>query len=116
MDPLEQQLKRALEPKEPPAGFTRRVLARAQEQARQQVRTPAQAETWSLAAFLRPAWRTALAGALAGLMLLAAGMAYRRHQERLRGEKARAELMQALEIASSQLNQARALVLQDMRR
>lgn len=112
MDPLETKLKRALELKEPPAGFADRVVARALEEAAAARQRRAQAGPdrspfgwfgWLFAS----GWRTALAGGLAGLLLLGSGLAYRRHEERVRGEKAAAEVILALEIASSKLNRVR---------
>ena len=112
MEPLEEKLKRALEQKEPPAGFAGRVLAHVRAQAsaapgRQTTLRPVQA--W----LLRPAWRAVLAGALAALMVLGAGLAYYRRQERLRGEQARKQLLLALQIASSQLKQVRQVFVED---
>lgn len=58
----------------------------------------------------RRPWRVALAGGLAGVMLLSGGLAYRQRLQR--AEKARAELLTALQITSSKLNQARQAVLE----
>ena len=121
MDPLERQLKRALEPQEPPAGFAERVLARAPARTRATDAAPRAARqwwrlAWNFRSIWRPSRRMALAGGLAGLMLLAGGLAYHQRQERVRGEAARAELMTALQIASFQLNRVRQVVVQEARR
>jgi len=118
MDPLELKLKRALEPKEPPAGFADRVVAGALEEAAAARQRRAQAAPdrslvgWWFGWLFRPAWRAALAGGLACLLLVAGVLAYRQRQERVReervrGEKAAAEAILALEIASSKLNRVR---------
>ena len=117
MDPLELKLKRALEQDDPPAGFTERVMARVLEENSTARTAPRETPVrWRPTWLFRPAWRTALAGGLAALMLLGAGLAHRQRQERLRGEKARAELMLALEIASSQLNRVRQVMVEESRR
>ena len=108
MDPLERQLKRALEAKEPSAGFAERVMARVREK-------PAPAVRWGFPFLWRPAWRMALAGGLAALMLLGAGLAYQRRQERRRAEAAAAELITALRITSTELNRVRQVVTEQAR-
>jgi len=109
MDPLEKQLKHALERKEPSAGFTEHVLARVREKPRAAESGPA--GWW----FFRPAWRAALAGGLAVVMLFGAGLAYRRRQERRRAEEARAQLITALQITSAELNRVRLLLMEPAR-
>lgn len=124
-DPLEQRLRQALEPKEPSEGFAARVMVRvAQAEAREWHRLPARGHRLKACAawLFRPAWRMTLAGAMAGLLLLGGGFIYQRHEQRLRAEterlqaeKARAELMLALEITSQKLNQVRQVLVSDMR-
>lgn len=117
MDPLELKLKRALEREDPPAGFAERVMARVLEETSTAGTAPREAPVrWWPTWLFRPAWRAALAGGLAAVLLLGAGLAYRQRQERLRGEKARAELMLALEIASSKLNRVRQVMVEESRR
>ncbi len=113
MDPLEKQLKRALERKEPSAGFAERVLARVREKPRAAEPAPA---GWRGFPFLwRPAWHAALAGGLAVVMLFGAGLAYRRRQERRRAEEARAQLITALQITSAELNRVRLILMEPTR-
>ena len=123
-DPLEQRLKRALERDEPPEGFAERVMARVEQRRdREGAHRPALVPLWPFAWLFRPAWRMALVGALACMMLLSAGVAYREHQlrlkaeqERLKAEQARAELMLALEITRSKFNHAGKIVINEMNR
>ena len=98
MDPLEQRLKEVLGRQDPPAGFTRRVLARI-------VAPHRKPDPWRR--LFLPSWRMALAGALATVLLAGGGVLYQQRQERLRGEAARDQLLQALEITSLELNRVR---------
>jgi len=117
-DPIERRLKQALAPTDPPEGFAQRVMARV---ARGEAPRP-EPSHWPLFGWLlAPAWRTALAGALACLLLLTVGLAYREHRlrlqaeaERARAEQAREELILALRITGVQLNRARNIVLRQM--
>jgi ABC-type xylose transport system permease subunit len=117
-DPWEMKLKQALARSDPPEGFAERVMDRV---ARGEAPQP-QPSRWPLLGWLlAPAWRTALAGALACLLLLTAGLAYREHRlrlkaeaERARAEQAREELILALRITGVQLNRARNIVLRQM--
>ncbi len=106
MSRLEDELRNALRREQPPAGFAERVLARAAQPRR---------TFWD---FLRlPAFRWAMAGALC-LIFVIAGLEYQQQrQERLRGEAAKAQLMQALRITGSKLQFANRRVrsLQDSR-
>jgi hypothetical protein len=81
MDDLEEQLRRAFAPEDPPAGFAGRVMERAGG-----TRRPA------------PRWRAAAA---AVLILAGGGYGYRLH----RGEMAKREVLLALRIASVKVNQ-----------
>jgi hypothetical protein len=97
MDNLEKQLARALTRKDPPADFTTKVMARITNKK-------ARLRWWD---FMMSAQRAALAGGLAGLMLIGgAGVAYQQHQanERRRGEAARGQLLLALRVTGTQLN------------
>ncbi len=109
-DLLEKQLKRALEREEPPAGFAERTLARILAAPQRTERVWWQ-QSWAFLFAGRPAWRVALAGGLAAMMLLGAGFVYRQRQERQRAEEARSELLTALQIASSELNRVREVVV-----
>ncbi len=101
MSRLEDELRAALRREQPPAGFTARVLARATQPRRR---------FWD---FLRgPAFRWAVAGGLA-LLMVVAGLEYRREQqERARGEAAKAQLMLALRLTGSKLKLAQQKVQQ----
>ena len=98
MSPLENELKSAMERREPPEGFADRVMARI---------PPRKRRAWS------HSWFAAAAAALIAI----AGPAAYEHQkaERLRreGERAKAELVMALEIASEKLQHTRAKVLKN---
>jgi len=104
MEPLEleRRLKRALEAQDPPEDFTDRVLKRCMEQERKPRPAREERAPWTQWLF-PPRWRMALAGSLA-MIVLATGIGYRQHQERLRGEKARAELMLALHITGKEIS------------
>lgn len=96
---FDDELKAALERREPPAGFAERVLARAQSPAA--ARVPSWRERWGgwLTPSPRPAWVTA--GVVAAMLLVTSGIEYRR---RAQGELAKQQVMLALEIAGSKLN------------
>jgi hypothetical protein len=85
MDELENQLRRALERVDPPAGFAERAIAR----------TRAKDTT--------PRW---LAAAAALLVLTGAGYAYRWHE----GQTAKREVLLALRITSAKLTHIQARV------
>lgn len=125
MDPLEQRLKRALEAQDPPVGFTERVLQRvAAEHNKPALAEPRPEEVpgrwnfrawlframWATGLDLQRGWRLALAGSLA-VAILGVGIGYRQHQERVRGEKARQELMLALEITGKQINRVHHILI-----
>ena len=97
MNQLEEELRKALRRVEPPAGFAERVLART---AADKGKEKAHARSWFSwlgGSGLRWATACALCAALA-----ASGIAYH-HEERKRGEQAKAQLMLALRITSSKL-------------
>jgi anti-sigma factor RsiW len=101
MKDLENELRSALKRKEPPANFAANVLARiAREPAPRAGWRQALASIWSA-----PRLRWVMAGALA-CVLIGAGVVHlhRVEQERAQGEAAKAQLIQALRIASTKLN------------
>jgi hypothetical protein len=102
MNPLDQELKNALRRREPPADFTRRVMANLQPD-----RPPKPGWGGALRNLYRfPALRWAAAAALCASLVIVL-LAYRRHQQTLaRGEMARAKVMLALRITSAKLNVA----------
>ena len=90
MTPFEEDLKRALERQEPAADFTARVLARCAVE-------DTKARGW-----LR-AWR--LAAVAAALLVAAGGTVYQRHEREVRGLAAKRELILAVRIAGSKLQE-----------
>jgi len=90
MTDFEDQLRRALERKEPSPGFAARVVARAT-----QARRPAPWASWR-------GWAAAAVAASLGVVGLGLEM---EHRQRVReqGEAARAQLIQAMEITSNKL-------------
>jgi|SRR5579864_7309382 len=96
MTEFEDQLRRALERKEPSGDFTARVMARATQPKR-----PLAWMSW------RASWRSwAAVGVAASLCLGALGLEMEhRLRERLQGEAARAQLIQAMRITSAKLHQ-----------
>ena len=89
---FEDQIRRALERREPPAGFAERVIARTATPPR-----PVRSTLWH-------GWR-GWAAALAAAAFLVAGIDLeQRHRQTVReGEAARAQLLQALQITSGKL-------------
>ena len=101
MKDLENDLRKALERREPPAGFAERVLAQLELAP-----TPKPGWREALISLVRvPSLRWATAGVVACLLLTLGALHYRRVQlERAAGEAAKAQVMQALRIASKKLN------------
>lgn len=100
MNPLDDELKRALERREPPDGFTRRVLERAGAGAKRGGARRGLGWLWL------PQFRWA-AAAVAGLLIAASAVEYQRYRRaQAEGERAREQVMLALQIASSKLNGA----------
>lgn len=101
MKDLENELRSALRRREPPPGFSERVLAQIDA-------APAPKARWRLALaslFRMPSFRWAATGVAACLLLTLGALHYRRvKQERAAGEAAKAQVMQALRIASKKLN------------
>lgn len=85
MDELEDQLRRAFQRIDPPAGFAERAIARARRKG------------------VPPRW---LAAAAAVLVLAGAGYAYRWHE----GQTAKREVLLALRITSAKLTHIQAQV------
>ena len=96
MSPLENELKSAMGRREAPAGFTDRVMARI---------PPPKRRAWS------HSWFAAAAAAL--IAIFGSGAYEYQKAERMRreGERAKAELVMALEIASEKLQHTRVKVL-----
>jgi uncharacterized protein HemX len=106
MKRLEEELGKALERVEPPAGFAQRVMARAAASEQTKSRTE-----WTWLGFVHTrGLRWAVAGALC-LALGAGGVLYRLEQQRrARGEEAKQQLMLALRITADELQTAQAEV------
>ncbi len=101
---LEEQLRRALKRREPPAGFAERVLAR----AREQTYARDQESGWWRQWFLRPRW--VAAAAAAAILLLTVG-SVREYEERQASARAGEQVLFALELASSKVSFAQQKVL-----
>jgi len=101
MNPLEEKLRHALRREEPPPGFAERVLSKIP------VRSPGWRETIR-SYFRAPLLRWAIAGAFT-FSLVIGGVLQHQREQRLRAEEAMAgmQVMQALRIASAELNTAR---------
>jgi hypothetical protein len=97
MNRLEEELKEALRRVEPPVGFADRVLARAAIDKGEKKAHSRPWFGWLGGSAFRWATACALCAAIA-----ASGIAYH-HEERKRGEQAKAQLMLALRITSSKL-------------
>jgi anti-sigma-K factor RskA len=95
MTPLDDELKQALRRQEPSADFTARVLARCAE-------ADAQKRAW----LSWPNWRLGLATtAAAALLTLGGGTLYQQHEHEVKGMAAKRQLLLAMRIAGSKLQQ-----------
>ncbi len=101
MNDFEDQLQRALEPPDVPAGFANRVLAKLPEAYPAMPHRPMlrRVALWAAAVLV-------CAGSLTGWQV------ERAQRERVRGEKAREQVMLALRITGTKLNQAQSHVRQ----
>ncbi len=100
MDRFEEQLRQALRRTEPPPGFAERVLERAAAEA--------EGRSWwrRFAEVLRMPGRRWAVAALAGVVILA-GVGYEREMRRRQGERAKQQVLEALEITAEQFQIAR---------
>jgi hypothetical protein len=120
MRPFEDELRRALRRREPPPGFTSRVMARVRQEA--DARTLAGAKSaiesagrprWTGWGWFAPRLRLGLTTVAACLLLAVSLSVWQRHRQELQrreGEAARAQVMEALRITSAKLNHVRAKV------
>lgn len=93
-DDLERDLRESLAERSAPEDFAEKVLARvANQKARRESRPTL---------FLH--WRSALAAVLIAAVLIAAGLWQRQRQQRIAGERARAQVMLALRITGNTLD------------
>ena len=107
MNDFEKDLRNALERTPPPEGFADRVMKRVAREGKV-VSMPARTPFW------RSRWATAAIAAT--LVLSAGGLEYRRRQEAAQGERAKQQVMLALEIASSKLAFAERVTQQRLER
>lgn len=96
MTPFEEELKKALTPRQPSAGFTERVL----EQLPAAKFSPRRSVPWRLAV------------AAAAALFIAGGTVYQQHERNVQGEAARHQLLLAMRIAGSKLLQVQQRVQQ----
>jgi glucose uptake protein GlcU len=118
MSRLDDELKIALRRDEPPEGFAARVLERIQASPVEAALQPVGKSWWPISAFrlnwLPGRWLTA--GALACALLLVTVGVYRHRQEeqaRQEAERAKAQVVLALQIASAKLNIAQRKVFEN---
>ncbi|MCI0388925.1 MAG: hypothetical protein MOB07_09205 [Acidobacteria bacterium] len=120
MNRFEDELKMALRREEPAPGFTDRVMARIAELQRQEKSREKSDWLRRLMEFFQPPrMKWAMAGAMAGVLLIAGfGWRLSRENERRRlaeiaeGERAKEQVMLAMRIASAKLNIAQKKVYQ----
>jgi len=102
MDRFEQELRDALQPRQPAPGFSARVLARIEEAPRSEQRL----RNW----FSVPRLRWASTGLLCAILLTGLGYHYQQQKQRARGEAMRQQVMTALHIAGAKLQLAQGKV------
>lgn len=93
-DDLERDLRESLAARPAPENFAEKVLARVTNQEARRESHPV--------LFLH--WRSALAAVLVAAVLIIAGLWQRQRQQRMAGERARAEVMLALRITGNTLD------------
>jgi hypothetical protein len=105
MNQFENEIRRALGRREPPAGFAERVVARlpAAEPKRRWIPEWLTLNRWS------PAFAVVLM-----LVLLAGGWEYRRAEERREGERSKQELIFALQLTSHKLQTTKTKLLENL--
>ncbi len=112
MSRLDEELRLALQRREPPPGFTERLLARLP--ARSETGGQPQTNWWQMLAGLlqTPKVRLALAAALS-LLIAAGAYQYRQYQRaQAEGQRAKAQVILALQITSAKLNLAQKKIQQ----
>ena len=93
MTPFEEELRQALKRREPAADFTARVMARAAaEDAKRN------SGFWF-------SWRLGLATAAVAVLTLSGGVAYKQHERSLKGMAAKRQLLIAMRITGTKLQQ-----------
>jgi hypothetical protein len=94
LDDLERELREGLAARSAPDGFAERVLARVASRKAPRQSRPA----------LFRHWRTALAAVLIAAVLITAALWQHRREQRIAGERARAQVILALRITNSTLD------------
>ena len=94
LDDLERELREGLAARPAPDGFAEKVLARVASREAPRRSRPA----------LFPHWRGALAAVLIAAVLITAALWQRRREQRIAGERARAQVILALRITNSTLD------------
>jgi len=122
MKPFEDEFRRALRRQEPPAGFAGRVMARVEQEAEARATEEAKARSrgsrgseWLQGLLFGRRARLVFA-AVAAVMLLAVSLSVWRERRQAAqmeaGERARAQVMEALRITGAKLNRVRLRVQQ----
>ncbi len=109
MNRLEEELRQALQRKQPSADFVARVMARLEEKPAPEVKKP----FWlfNLGSLRRPVLHWAGATLAVFLLLSLGALRYQHYlEEKREGEAAKAQVIRALQIASSKLNRAQQLI------
>lgn len=102
MNLFEDELRKAMERREPSENFTARILARVEQEESRKDRSP-----WTT--FWRLPWQVGhprLACAAALLLIFAALIGYRQHVRATEGRAAKEQLLTAMHIAGTQLHEA----------
>jgi len=107
MSPLDDALKNALRPQDPPAGFAEQVFARVTELNR--IPHAPRREPW-FRLFSQPLFRWAAFAAVSASLIVGTVHYRNLQRERARGEAAKQQLMLALHIAGSKLQLAKTKV------
>jgi len=114
MKPLEDELRRALQRRDPPGGFAERMMARVEQQAgargSEGVKPRWRWAPWVLWTGFGRRVPIALAAVAAALALTVSISVWREHriqEQRREGEAARAQVLEALRITSVKLNRVR---------
>ena len=110
MTPFEEQLKRAMQRREPSRDFTARLLARAAELKRE--RETAKDVPWFKRLSLLRSFRGRLIPIWAALLIMLGGVIYRQHEQTVHGKEAKQKLLVAIHIAGSKLRQAQQQVFE----
>ena len=102
MSLFEDELRKAMERREPGEDFTARILARVKQEESRRARG-SRAPFWSLiwqAGYARFAWAAAL------LLIFTGLIGYRQHVRAAQGRAAKEQLLAAMHIAGTQLHEA----------